>query len=178
MNMVRKKRMNGIATRMMLNNLYMTMPSQILLWSTCSMGDRVAISRTVKKPIRPDDLDHCHPSWFLIRKRTGRAIDDLRSQLVSSPSGVAINKAFASAGADKLQPDSRTPRHDHQFTRRLGGSNVIVHLTSHDIRQARHDAFPWLGETTRCWTSLGDFAQYGNAQRIRSSPAARNFHQT
>jgi len=122
-------------------------------------------------------IDHCHPSWFLIRKRTGRAIDDLRSQLVSSPSGVAINKAFASAGADKLQPDSRTPRHDHQFTRRLGGSNVIVHLTSHDIRQARHDAFPWLGETTRCWTSLGDFARYGNALHILSSPAARSVRQ-
>jgi hypothetical protein len=50
----------------------------------------------VKELIRPDDLDHCHPSWFLIRKRAGRASDDLRSQLVSSPSGVAINKAFAS----------------------------------------------------------------------------------
>jgi hypothetical protein len=97
-------------------------------------------------------------------------------QLVSSPSGAAINKAFRfDMGPTSY---SRTPRHDHHFTRPLGGSSAIVRPTSHDIRQACHDAFPWFEETTGCWTSLDDFAQHDNEQRIPSSLAAGNFHQT
>jgi hypothetical protein len=58
----------------------------------------LAICRMVEKLIRRADIDHCPvmvPHW----KSADHASNDLRSPLVSSPLGAAINKGFASAWA-------------------------------------------------------------------------------
>jgi hypothetical protein len=111
--------------------------------------------RMAKKLIRRADLDHCHPSWFLVENRPTAQATTVAARESAAGRGHQQG-AFASASA--VTSYSWTPRHNHQFTRRLGGNNVIVHPASHDIRQARHDALPWLGETTGCWTSLGGSA--------------------
>jgi hypothetical protein len=125
--------------------------------------------RMVKKPIREAGPDLIAVSRHGAASEIGRrASDDLRSR---------VRVRSLGHGTDKLQPDGRPPRYNHQFTRRLGGSNERVHPTYLDNRAARHDA-PSLGETTGRWTSLDDFAQHDNAQRIPSSYASGNFHQT
>jgi hypothetical protein len=62
-------------------------PAETLWGDRAEDARGLLTSRMVKKLIRPEDLDHCHPSWFLIGKRAGHASDDLRSQLVSCAVG-------------------------------------------------------------------------------------------
>src|ERR1039458_7029696 len=59
----------------------------------------------------------------------------------------------------------------------LDGSSSGSHPTSHDIARAPRVAFPWPDRPTGRWTSLDDSARHGNAQHIRSGPAARSAHQ-